>query len=151
VEWRIRSGKWLKKDAWTLSMVDLLKAETIHMICRTGCRAERGFLKELLYVGRGGGGVGDLGGGRILVASRVWYRAMVRINMGRHKHWLFFSPRIPTHCPENTQTHTNVRQKGTWTNYWTVLAFFWVQRKGNKSLLAKHDETKSWPRGKINN
>jgi hypothetical protein len=73
------------------------------------------FLKKLLCV-FGVRGVGEWGDGRILVASRVWYSAMARINMGRHKHWMFFSPRLPTHSPENTRKKA-LRQKGTATNY----------------------------------
>jgi hypothetical protein len=59
----------------------------------------------------GGEGAGDWCGGRLLVAVWVWYSAMAWINMGRHKHWLFFSPRLPTHSPEDTHKKVYDRKR----------------------------------------
>ena len=141
-----------KKGAWTSSMDDLLKAETIHVICRTGCRGERDILKEVLYVGGGlgiwvvGGSWWRAGSGTVLWCGSIWEDT----NTGSSFHYAYQHTVQRTHRHTHTQTVTNVRQKRTRTNYWTMLAFLWVQTKGNKSLLATHDETKSWPRGKIN-
>jgi hypothetical protein len=89
-----------------------------------------------------GGSWWRAGSGTVLWCGSIWEDT----NTGCSFHHAYQHTVQRTH----THTHTNVRQKRTRTNYWTVLAFFGVQTKGSKNLLATHDETKSWPQGKIN-
>jgi len=91
-------------------VVDLFKAETKHMICRTGSRIERGILKELLYVGGwGGGGWGfgrwaDPGGepGLVQCYGADQYGKTQTLAV-------LFTTRTNTLSREHTHTHTHTQ------------------------------------------
>jgi hypothetical protein len=62
---------------------------------------------------------------------------MARINMGRHKHWMF----LPTHSPENTRKKARDRKRRVQITELGWLAFE-HKTKDFFLFLAKHDEIK---------